>query len=260
MQDRNKYNTPKYRLVVRFSNKDITAQIVYARLEGDYTVAAAYSHELPKFGVKVGLTNYAAAYCVGLLVARRVLTKFNLADTYKGQEEPDGDEYNVEPGEGPAPFRCFLDVGLKPTTTGSRLFGVLKGAVDGGLAIPHSVKRFPGYDAEAKTLDAEMHRDYIFGQHVANYMKHLEEDDEEYLKRHFSKTLAAGVGPGDFEDMYTNAHAAIRANPMTEKEQRPAYPAKKPKMQKRNLAQRKDRIRQKKEAFLRKLQAQRETA
>jgi len=35
-------------------------------------VCAAYSHELPKYGIKVGLTNYAAAYCTGLLVARRV--------------------------------------------------------------------------------------------------------------------------------------------------------------------------------------------
>lgn len=71
-QDRNKYNTPKYRLVVRFSNKNITCQVVYAKIEGDVVLAAAYSHELPQFGVTVGLTNYAAAYCTGLLLARRV--------------------------------------------------------------------------------------------------------------------------------------------------------------------------------------------
>ena len=35
-------------------------------------MTAAYSHELPRYGVKVGLTNYAAAYCTGLLLARRV--------------------------------------------------------------------------------------------------------------------------------------------------------------------------------------------
>ena len=35
-------------------------------------VSAAYSHELPNYGIKVGLTNYAAAYATGLLVARRV--------------------------------------------------------------------------------------------------------------------------------------------------------------------------------------------
>jgi large subunit ribosomal protein L5e len=72
VQAKNKYNTPKYRMIVRISNKDICCQIAYARLEGDRVVAAAYSHELPKYGVKVGLTNYAAAYCTGLLLARRV--------------------------------------------------------------------------------------------------------------------------------------------------------------------------------------------
>lgn len=35
-------------------------------------LAAAYSHELTRFGVNVGLSNYAAAYCTGLLLARRV--------------------------------------------------------------------------------------------------------------------------------------------------------------------------------------------
>lgn len=82
-QDKNKYNTPKYRLSVRFSNKDITCQIQYATIAGDIVVAAAYSHELKNYGLKQGLTNYAAAYCTGLLLARRVLTKFGLADTYK---------------------------------------------------------------------------------------------------------------------------------------------------------------------------------
>ena len=50
----------------------VLLQIAYARIEGDVVVCAAYSHELPRYGVKVGLTNYAAAYCTGLLLARRV--------------------------------------------------------------------------------------------------------------------------------------------------------------------------------------------
>ncbi|KAG7277292.1 hypothetical protein CRUP_036961, partial [Coryphaenoides rupestris] len=71
IQDKNKYNTPKYRMIVRFSNRDIVCQIAYAKIEGDMIVCAAYSHELPKYGITVGLTNYAAAYCTGLLLARR---------------------------------------------------------------------------------------------------------------------------------------------------------------------------------------------
>merc|ERR1711970_136737 len=60
-QDKNKYNTPKYRLIVRFTNKDITCRIAYARVYGDVIVESAYSHELPKYGVKVGLTRYSRA-------------------------------------------------------------------------------------------------------------------------------------------------------------------------------------------------------
>merc|ERR1711998_84007 len=86
-QDKNKYNTPKNRLIVRFTNKNIVCQIAHAKIEGDVVICAAYSHELPRYGVKVGLTNYAAAYCTGLLSARRLLSKLNLADVYEGQLE-----------------------------------------------------------------------------------------------------------------------------------------------------------------------------
>ena len=113
-------------------------QIAYARIEGDYVVASAYAHELPRYGVKLGLTNYAAAYCTGLLLARRTLQKHKLDDIYKGTTEITGDTFENEPVEGQKrPFRCYLDVGLARTTTGAKVFGALKGAVDGGLDIPH---------------------------------------------------------------------------------------------------------------------------
>merc|ERR1712210_442863 len=54
VQDKNKYNTPKYRLVVRITNKDIVAQIAYARLQGDVIVTSAYAHELPRYGRREG--------------------------------------------------------------------------------------------------------------------------------------------------------------------------------------------------------------
>ena len=40
-QEKNKYNSPKYRFVVRFSNKDITCQIVYSRIEGNIDFSAS---------------------------------------------------------------------------------------------------------------------------------------------------------------------------------------------------------------------------
>merc|ERR1712098_898632 len=156
IQDKNKYNSPKYRMIVRFSNTNVTCQIAYARLEGDVIVSAAYSHELPRYGVKVGLTNYAAAYCTGLLLARRTLQKFNLDSIYEGNTEINGELYNVEDeDDGPGAFRACLDVGLARTSTGAKVFAALKGAADGGLDIPHSEKRFPGYDNESKSLNAE---------------------------------------------------------------------------------------------------------
>ncbi|KAB7500500.1 60S ribosomal protein L5 [Armadillidium nasatum] len=167
VQAKNKYNTPKYRLIVRLSNKDVTAQVAYAKIEGDVIIVAAYSHELPRYGIKVGLTNYAACYCTGLLLARRLLQKYNLDKRYEGQTEPDGEMYSVEDLEdGPGAFRCHLDVGLARTSTGAKVFAVMKGAVDGGLDIPHSEKRFPGYDKESKEFNAEVLRGHIFGQHV----------------------------------------------------------------------------------------------
>ena len=169
-------------------------QVAYARLEGDVIVCAAYAHELPKYGVKVGLTNYAAAYCTGLLIARRLLKKIALDSVYEGNQNVDGSDYLVEPvDDGPGAFRCYLDVGLARTTTGAKVFGAMKGAVDGGLDIPHSNKRFPGYDAEGKNFDAGVHRDYIFGQHVANYMRHLQEDDDEAYKRQFARFIKLGI-------------------------------------------------------------------
>jgi large subunit ribosomal protein L5e len=133
---------------------------------------------------------------------------------YEGQKEVDGDEYNVEPADdGPGPFRCFLDTGLTRTTTGNKVFGALKGAVDGGLDIPHSEKRFPGYDSEGKELNADVHRQHIFGLHVAEYMKSLQEEDEEQFKKHFSRFIKNGVTADSMEGMYKKAHAAIRADP-----------------------------------------------
>lgn len=47
----------------------------------------------------------------------------------------------------------------------------LQGALDGGLDIPHSDKRFAGFKKDTKKLDADAHRNYIFGGHVVSYMR-----------------------------------------------------------------------------------------
>ena len=68
----------------------------------------------------------------------QVLAKFGLSSLYEGAVDATGEDYNVEAAaDGPRPFRAFLDVGLTRTTTGNRVFAALKGAVDGGIDVPH---------------------------------------------------------------------------------------------------------------------------
>jgi large subunit ribosomal protein L5e len=261
VQDKNKYNTPKYRLVVRFTNKDVIAQIAYSRIEGDKVVCAAYAHELPSYGIKLGLTNYAAAYATGLLLARRHLKAIQLDSIYKGIEKVDGSDYNVEKeGDNPNPFMAVLDVGLARTSTGAKIFAVMKGVADGGINVPHSETRFFGYDPDSKEYNAGAHRDRIFGKHVAEYMQLLKDDNEEAYKRQFSKFIAAGIGPGSLEDMYKKAHAAIRENPGHAKKE-PKKPAEQKRFnaKKLTLRERKHRVSNKK-AYLLHLKGLQETA
>jgi len=256
-QYKNKFNTPKYRLIVRSTNRDVVCQVAYSRMAGDVVIAAAYSHELPKYGIKVGLKNYAAHYCTGLLLARRLLKKFKLDEAYVGQTEVDGGEFNVEPNdEGPGPFRCFLDTGLTRTTTGNKVFGALKGAVDGGLDIPHSCKRFPGYDTESDNFDAETHSKYIFGGNVGEYMEKLKDDDEDAYAKQFSRYIKCGIDAENIEDMYEKAHESIRSDPSVEKKvHSQSYEKKLWCKQKLTLSERKNRIAQKKASFFHAMEA-----
>ena len=40
-----------------------------------------------------------------------------------------------------------------------------------------------------------MHRKHIFGQHVADYMRQLAEDDDEAYRRQFSNYIKLGIEP-----------------------------------------------------------------
>jgi len=222
-QAKNKYNAPKYRLVVRFTNKDIVAQIVTSEISGDKVFMAAYAHELKAYGVTHGLTNWSAAYATGLLLARRVLKKLELDQAFTGVEEADG-EYNITEaaevdGEERRPFKVFLDVGLTRTSTGARVFGAMKGASDGGLYVPHSENRFPGFDIESKELDAETLRKYIFAGHVAEYMETLADDDEERYKSQFSGYIDDDLEADGLEELYQEAHKQIREDPWKKDEE-----------------------------------------
>lgn len=226
-QDKNKYQSAKYRLVVRFTNRKVICQIAYALVDGDRILCHADSSELARYGLAVGLKNYSAAYCTGLLCARRMLKSIGLDSVYEGNTDVtaevvstdyDGKTYYVdEVDDDKRPFRALLDVGTKATTTGCRVFGALKGAADGGLDVPHSEKRFPGYERDTKEYDVDMHKERIFGGHVGEYMEYLEEEDNQKYQAQFKAYIAAGHSADGLEELYESVHEAIRANPEAQK-------------------------------------------
>ena len=175
-------------------------------MTGDRVFCAAESSELKQHGLTAGLTNYSAAYCTGLLLARRLLKQVGLAEEYESNENVSGEYYSAGDNMGDKrPFKALLDVGIARTTTGARVFGALKGAADGGLDVPHSTKRFPGYqkakieavtnkrgkatgevERSEATFNAKTHRDRIFGGHVTNYMNSMKKEDPGKYKVYFS--------------------------------------------------------------------------
>lgn len=218
MQDLNKYLSPKYRLVARITNKKIIAQVVYSTLAGDKVLVQANSLELTKFGLTAGLTGYPSAYATGLLLARRTLDLLKLGGVYNGTKKIDGNDYDVSanPDANQKPFTVILDIGIRRSTIGHRVFGVMKGACDGGLNVPHSVKRFPGFvKGETKKKDkynSSVHRDRIFGVHIDSYMELLKEQSEDAYMKQFSnwdKCLKANSCES-VEDLMEKVFASVR--------------------------------------------------
>jgi len=218
-QDKNKYNAPKYRLVCRITNKRFITQIVYTTILGDKVLTQATSTELEKLDIPSGYTNYAAGYLTGLMIAHRALKKLGLDGDFEGVTDVQGEEFHIEDEENERrPFKVIYDVGTARTCVGHRVWSVLKGAVDGGLYIPHKVRKFTGYgEPEEKgqdyTYDAGAHLERILGTHVQEYMEMLQEEDQERYKVQFAKLIEADIEPDGIEDMYKEAHSKIRENP-----------------------------------------------
>jgi len=107
----------KPRLVIRKTLTSTISQIVNYDENGDKTIISANSSELKKLGWKMNTGNIPAAYLTGMLLAKKAKQK-------KINE-------------------VIVDIGLATPTKGSKIFAVLKGAVDNGLKIPHSENMFP---------------------------------------------------------------------------------------------------------------------
>ena len=270
LQRKHKYNTAKWRFVVRRTNQRIICQVVWSTLEGDKVKAQADSFELKKWGVTAGLTNFSAAYATGLLCSRRLLKTldkenkteeytpdyFNLFDLIK---EADGKDVDFDQlcnlkDVGYRPFKCFLDLGLVRATRGNRVFAAMKGAIDGGIHIPHDPKIFPQKKAEKKPakaappskkgkkeekkpekekkkeksddeeFDGALLRDRIFGKHVQAWMDayNKKKDKQDYQFSQWKECLKK-AGVKTVEELYKKVHAEIRKNPEREEKKKVEY-------------------------------------
>jgi len=144
------------RLVVRGSLRNVTTQIVKAEVNGDKVIASAQSSELAKkYGWLGDGGNISAAYLTGLLCGFKAIAQ--------GVKE------------------AALDIGLNYPSKGSRVFAVLKGALDTGLTIPFKKEKLPDEKR-------------IMGQHVVEYAQRLSSSPETF-KKQFSAQLARGLKP-----------------------------------------------------------------
>jgi len=182
------------------------------------------------------------------------LLKLDLTKKYEGNLAPNGEDYKVEElSEGPRPFKALLDIGLVRTTTGAKVFSALKGACDGGLNIPHSEKRFVGFDSENKKGDPEILRKYIFGGHVSDYMKILKSENSVRFQSQFADYLKNGIGPDDIKSLWEQTHRNIRKDPSpAPKIEKPIDKQKYKKQPKLTIKQRKLNIKKKREELKKK--------
>jgi len=112
------------------------------------------------------------------------------------------------------PFTCYLDLGLATNSVGNKVFAAMKGAVDGGLHIPHKDKVFPKAKEEKggkKDDKKNLLRDRIFGAHVSEYMEKIKKDQKRFEKQfsNWNKCLSAAKVT-TVQELIKKVHAEIR--------------------------------------------------
>lgn len=158
----------KHRLVVRKSLHYMTAQIVDYEPAGDKVIATVNSKALEKLGWSYSKNSLPAAYLTGLLLGH--LTKDNVKT-------------------------AIVDIGRNVSNKESRLFAVVKGALDAGLEIPTSNEILP-------------REDRVNGSHIVTYAKELSKDKEAYNKQ-FSGYVKQKLSPEKITEVFEKVKEAI---------------------------------------------------
>ena len=108
------------RLVARVMGNSAVAQLVQYKETGDAVLANATSKELKKYEYNGHKGNTSAAYLTGLLIGTKAKQK------------------GIK--------KANLDIGLVTPTKGANVYGLLKGALDAGLEVPHNAGVLPSED------------------------------------------------------------------------------------------------------------------
>jgi large subunit ribosomal protein L5e len=212
-QDKRNFNSVKYRLVVRFSQKNIISQLIQSRIEGDHIVQVVYSKQLKNFGIETSLTSFPSAYLTGYLIGKKFfpinrwneLQAFQTKFLKKKILKKNKIQTNKEILQKEKGLSVILDIGLTRASKGNKVFALMKGAVDAGLNIPYNEKRFPGYSNDQINFSIEKLNHRIKGQHIADYMKEIKEEDNEYFEKQFRSANNKKIFYPEFLSMFSSA-------------------------------------------------------
>ncbi len=144
----NLIKSKEIRLVLRPTNKYVIAQLVEFHQDGDKILVSANSKDLKKYGWNISCSNTPAAYLTGFLCG------------LKGIKHSD--------------TGVILDIGIKKSTKGSKIYAAGKGAVDAGMKIHLSDKILP---------DEER----LKGGHISKSVTGIFEQTLNNIKNSFSK-------------------------------------------------------------------------
>ncbi|MEM4259670.1 MAG: 50S ribosomal protein L18 [Candidatus Woesearchaeota archaeon] len=148
------------RLVIRISNKRIVSQITNYSSQGDTVILNVTSSDLRKKGWNYSLSNIPAAYLTGLLIGKKALSK-----------KID----NVIP-----------DIGFRTPVKGSKIYAVIKGAVDAKLNVPCDSSIFPSQER-------------LVGEHIKKYA--TINKNEKQFSRHKKQNIDINDISKSFEDI-----------------------------------------------------------
>lgn len=151
-------------LTVRISSKNVSAQFIRPKAEGDAVVSSAHSRNLKKLGWKGSTKSVPACYLLGLLAGKRAKEK--------GVES------------------AYLYTGLARFIKGSRVSALVKGVNDAGVEVPMDDKVAPSEDR-------------LSGKATAEYAESLLAENREKYSKVFSGLLKAGFKPEEYAEKAT---------------------------------------------------------